>query len=217
MKTLQRSVLTTRTIINEMIVTQNELKEEIDNLKSTTQCEHCEKRQAASQARTIMAVAGQTEDDHIDAIIQGRKRKALWPLRHSTLRCFGTLDDLIKVRMHRSDRYQHVPIKIPKTEKNKAGDKACVLCSDSKVKRKTTWICSTCEVPLCNRVLLGQDGGSKSHHDLWHSAQNLIEEHEKCHQMLLDSRENNKKRHKTDATDAAADESTDQVKDEITV
>ena len=143
----------------------------------------------------------------INTIIQAWRHKNNWPIKYNTLRCFSVQDDLAKVRKHRSDKHQHVPVRIDKTANNKTGDKACVLCSDSKDRRRSKWMCSTCEVPLCTRVILGEEGGSRSHHDLWHSAKDIMEEHKRCHQMLLDSRENKKKLAKTgnDADDIDSD------------
>ena len=64
-------------------------------------------------------MAGQTPDEEIDAIIEARTRKAAWPVKHSILNCFSVQQDLVKVRFHHSEKYQHIPVRIPKTEKNK--------------------------------------------------------------------------------------------------
>lgn len=191
-QTLHKNSLADRTKIDNLIVTQNELKEELDNLKRILHS---------------VNIISEHKDMEINTIIQAWRHKNNWPIKYNTLRCFSVQDDLAKVRKHRSDKHQHVPVRIDKTANNKTGDKACVLCSDSKDRRRSKWMCSTCEVPLCTRVILGEEGGSRSHHDLWHSAKDIMEEHKRCHQMLLDSRENKKKLAKTgnDADDIDSD------------
>ncbi|KAL7539971.1 hypothetical protein ACHAWF_006558, partial [Thalassiosira exigua] len=116
---LQKSVLTSRSMINELVVVNNELKEELLKIKSATQCDNCKKKEVAFAAQTMLSVAGQTPDEEIDAIIEARRRKNSWPVKHSTLNCFSCQQDLVKVRFHHSEKYHHVPVRIPKTEKNK--------------------------------------------------------------------------------------------------
>ena len=59
-------------------------------------------------------------------ILDTRKRKQAWPIKHSTLNCFSVQQDLVKVRFHHSEKYQHVPIRIPKTDKNKGEYRAAL-------------------------------------------------------------------------------------------
>ena len=73
---------------------------------------------------------GKTTDEEIDAIIEDRKSKQQWPVKHSTLNSFCVQEDLVKVRFHHSEKYQHIPVRIPKTEKNKDGTKPCKMCSE---------------------------------------------------------------------------------------
>jgi hypothetical protein len=213
---LHKTVLNTRTIINELIVTQNELKDEIEKLKGTgttttpstvATCENCKCLvtnpatvvTATAQIHGASAVGGAplTPDEEIDHIIAERVRKSQWPVKHSTLNCFSVQADLVKLRYHHSEKYQHIPIRIPKTEKNKDGTKPCKLCSEGKVRRKTTWMCATCEVPLCTRPLMGEEadetGGVMTHHSRWHMARDLVAEHAKVHAALKDGRENRKR------------------------
>jgi hypothetical protein len=202
---LHKTVLNTRTIINELIVTQNELRDEIEKLKSPTAeptvatCENCKSTvsTAALPSLPLPRANTPTPDDEIDAIIESRQRKGQWPVKHSTLNCFSVQLDLVKLRFHHSEKYQHIPIRIPKTEKNKDGTKPCKLCSEGKIRRKTTWMCATCEVPLCTRPLMGEEaaegGGVLTHHARWHTARDLVAEHLKVHGNLRAGRENRKR------------------------
>lgn len=73
------------------------------------------------------------------------------------------------------------------------GTKPCKLCSEGKIRRKTTWMCSTCEVPLCTRPLLDEEGASLSHHARWHVAQDLKADHDRIHAILKNGRESRKR------------------------
>lgn len=142
----------------------------------------------------------------MDAIIEARKRKGQWPVKHSTLNCFSAQEELIKVRFHHSEKYQHIPIRIPKTDKNKDGTKPCKLCSEGKVRRKTTWMCATCEVPLCTRPLMDEDGSALTHHTAWHTERDLVAEHKRCHDTLKNGRESRKRSRDIAEGDVAADD-----------
>ena len=147
---LHKTVLNTRTIINELIVTQNELRDEIEKLRASPDtpatvatCEICKSSvlnpvSAAPVGLGIASPAPPTPDDEIDAIIEGRKSKNQWPVKHSTLNCFSVQADLVKLRFHHSEKYQHIPVRIPKTDNNKDGTKPCKLCSEGKVRRKVS-------------------------------------------------------------------------------
>lgn len=112
---LHKTVLNTRTIINELVVTQNELKDEIERLKlpgtpaTVATCENCKSTVAAPAASVHITAAGSTPDEEIDAIIEARQRKSQWPVKHSTLNCFSVQQDLVKLRFHHSEKYQHIP------------------------------------------------------------------------------------------------------------
>lgn len=190
---LHKTVLTSRSMINELVVANNELKEDLQSIKKSSQCEACKKKESTFVAQTMLSVAGQTPDEEIDTIIEQRKRKMTWPVKHATLNCFSVQQDLIKVRFHHSEKYQHIPIRIPKTDKNKDGTKPCKLCSEGKIRRKTTWMCATCEVPLCTRPLMDEDGSSLTHHARWHGVKDLITAHKKCHEDLKNGRESRKR------------------------
>eukprot|EP00571_Detonula_confervacea_P012583 CAMPEP_0172311470 /NCGR_PEP_ID=MMETSP1058-20130122/14750_1 /TAXON_ID=83371 /ORGANISM="Detonula confervacea, Strain CCMP 353" /LENGTH=412 /DNA_ID=CAMNT_0013024643 /DNA_START=74 /DNA_END=1312 /DNA_ORIENTATION=+ len=144
------------------------------------------------------SISGQTPDDEIDAIIESRRRKQDWPVKHSTLSCFSNHEDLVKVRFHHSEKYEHIPIRIPKSDKTKEGTKPCKLCSTGKIRRKTTWMCATCKVPLCTRPLIGEDGSALTHHTLWHTARDLMAEHERCHEEMKNGRQSRKREREED-------------------
>ena len=55
-------------------------------------------------------------------------------MKHSTINSFCVQEDLVKVRFHHSEKYQHIPVRIPKTEKNKDGTKPCKMCSEGKTR-----------------------------------------------------------------------------------
>lgn len=190
---LHKTVLTSRAMINELVVANNELKDELLKIKNTAQCDGCKKKEVAFAAQTMLSVAGRTPDEEIDNVIEARRNKQAWPVKHSTLNCFSVQQDLVKVRFHHSEKYQHIPVRIPKTDKNKDGTKPCKMCSEGKVRRKTTWMCATCEVPLCTRPLMDEDGSAMTHHTRWHNVRDLISEHKKCHDDLKNGRESRKR------------------------
>lgn len=101
--------------------------------------------------------------------------------------------DLAKIRFHHSNKYQHIPIRIQKTEKNKDGTKPCKLCSEGKIRRKTTWKCAVCEIPLCTKQLVGENTSSATHFALWHSESDLLPAHKRCFDELKSGRDSRKK------------------------
>lgn len=127
-----------------------------------------------------------TTDEHIDSIIHNKKNGEMpcWPAHR--LKKWIEEEDLQKIRLHRSVKYAHVPVRIPRTDKNKEGRLICKLCSGGKCNRNTTWMCSTCEVPLCVDTV---DGDMHlTHHVLWHRCVDLREEHERCNALLRERR-----------------------------
>lgn len=62
---------------------------------------------------------GHTPDEEIDMILAERRKKGTWPVKHSTVNFFNVQRDLVKIRFHHSEKYQHIPVRIPKSEKNK--------------------------------------------------------------------------------------------------
>ena len=61
---LHKTVLTSRSMINELVVSNNELKQEIQKIKHAAQCENCRKKDSATattyaaQGLLSVAVAG---------------------------------------------------------------------------------------------------------------------------------------------------------------
>jgi hypothetical protein len=86
---LNKTVLTTRSMINELIVTQNELKEEVERLKASSLCDGCKLKAETAPPLPLPTVAGQTPDEEINAIIEARRRKGTWPVKLSTVNCFS--------------------------------------------------------------------------------------------------------------------------------
>jgi len=196
--------------INGLVVANKGLKAEIVLLSSPNDGskkvakKYASKKEAAMKeaAAAVAAVAqrvlseagpGQTPDEEIEAIVATRKTAGGWPVRKGTVKGFSQDEDLIKIRFHHSEKFQHIPVRIPKTAQNKDGTKPCKLCSDGKIRRKTTWMCATCEVPLCTRPLMDEDGSCLTHHTRWHSARDLVLEHKKCHEDLTRGRESRKR------------------------
>ena len=126
-----------------------------------------------------------TTDEEIDNIIHQKKaHNQQWPVHR--LKKWIEEQDLQKIRLHRSLKYNHVPVRIARNDKNKEGRLICKLCSGGKCNRNTTWMCSTCEVPLCIDAVDGDS--SLTHHVLWHRALHLRVEHEKCNTLLKERR-----------------------------
>ncbi|KAK1745938.1 hypothetical protein QTG54_003862 [Skeletonema marinoi] len=193
---LNKTVLTSRTLINELITAQTDMKEELAKLRSSNvsgECQVCNNKRDAAVAMSAVASVGQTTDDLIATLIEGRTRKNQWPVKTNAVTCFTKDADLTKIRLHHSNRYQHIPIRIPKTEKNKDGTKPCKLCSEGKIRRKTTWMCAVCEAPLCTKPLVGEDSSAPTHFALWHSEKDLIPTHKRCFGELKGGRESRKK------------------------
>lgn len=71
---LNKTVLTSRTLINELITAQTDLKEEVEKLRSSSisggECQACNTRRDAATA--MSAVAG-TTDDLVATLIEGRR------------------------------------------------------------------------------------------------------------------------------------------------
>lgn len=139
-----------------------------------------------TQLQALPDQTSNTTDEHIDSIIYNKKNGEIpcWPVHR--LKKWIEDDDLQKVRLHRSMKHTHVPIRIPRTDKNKEGRLICKLCSGGKCNRNTTWMCSTCEVPLCVDTVDGD--ATLTHHVLWHQCVDLREEHERCNTLLRERR-----------------------------
>jgi hypothetical protein len=119
-------------------------------------------------------------DDDIDAIIESRTKRKLWPLKRRYCSSFTHEADLVRVRFHVSDRHGHLPVRIPKVDKNEGyglgnreGRLICRLCSGKTMNRNTSWMCATCVVPLCVDISNGDPGSSC--HARWHGCRDLVE------------------------------------------
>ena len=79
-----------------------------------------------SQAKALLSVGdgngsgidGTTEDNEIDDIIESRKEKKTLPLKRKYCSSFTNEVDLLKIRLHRSDKHSHKSVRIPKVDKN---------------------------------------------------------------------------------------------------
>ncbi|KAL7522923.1 hypothetical protein ACHAWX_007688 [Stephanocyclus meneghinianus] len=127
-----------------------------------------------------------TTDEQIDQILHAKQSQhGSWPVHR--LKKWIEEADLQKIRLHRTEKHAHVPVRIPRTDKNKEGRLICKLCSGGKCNRNTTWMCSTCEVPLCIDTVDGD--GEQTHHVRWHRCVDLREEHFRCNALLRGRRE----------------------------
>jgi 4-diphosphocytidyl-2C-methyl-D-erythritol kinase len=72
---LQKTVLTSRTMINELISAQNDMKSELEKLRGSGggECEVCANRRDAAVAMAAVTSTGQTTDELIDTLIEGRE------------------------------------------------------------------------------------------------------------------------------------------------
>ena len=145
-------------------------------------------------------------DDEIDAIIESRTKRKLWPLKRRYCPSFTHEADLVRVRFHVSDKYGHAPVRIPKVDKNEGyglgnreGRLICRLCSGKTMNRNTSWMCATCVVPLCVDVSGGDPNSSC--HARWHGCRNLVELNAALNSSL---RERRTSRKRSRATDEAA-------------
>ncbi len=68
-------------------------------------------------------------------------------------------------------------------------------------RRKTSYMCSTCGVPLCIKSIKGEDGNILSHHEKWHMIRNLIEEHRALNRKLQEYKDSRKRRRDEDEGD----------------
>ena len=72
---LNKTVLTSRTLINELITAQTDMKEELAKLRSSSvsgECQVCSNKRDAAVAMSTVSVAGQTTDELIETLIEGR-------------------------------------------------------------------------------------------------------------------------------------------------
>jgi len=139
-----------------------------------------------------------TTDEEVDAIIASRQQNNTWPVRLQPVKKFTHDPELLKLRFHHSLKHPHMPVFLAKTPKPdqdgkfKTNKKKCRLCQrlkdDGKIYRCTTWMCSTCQIPLCVKTLPSEPS-TESHFVKWHSALNLEEESARCSEALRRSME----------------------------
>lgn len=61
--------------------------------------------------------------------------------------------------------------------------------------RNTSWMCSTCEVPLCVKCLIGEENDiMMTHHGRWHTKRDLVAENEICFEAIVSRRVESGKR-----------------------
>ncbi|KAL3787258.1 hypothetical protein HJC23_004132 [Cyclotella cryptica] len=172
-----------------------------------------------------------TTDEEVDAIIASRRQNNTWPVRYQPNKKFTHDPDLLKLRFHHSLKHQHMPVFLPKTPKPdqngkfKTNKRKCRLCQrlkdDGKVYRCTTWMCSTCQIPLCIKTLPSEPS-TESHFVKWHSVLNLEEESARCSEALrrsmeIWSRERAKKRAREEEEDQDNYEEEEEEDEEATL
>ena len=143
-------------------------------------------------AAAINDTTSRTTDEETDAIIADLKEKKQWPVKRNAFKRFSEDASLIKVRFHRSLKYQHLPVRI--TGDTKEGRLNCKLCAKKDVSRNTAWMCSSCEMPLCVSCVDNEEKRTqKTHHVLWHTERDLEECREICNEKLKKVREDRKR------------------------
>lgn len=72
---LNKTVLTSRTLINELITAQTDMKEELAKLRNSSvsgECQTCNNKRSAAVAMSAVTGTSQTTDDLIETLIEGR-------------------------------------------------------------------------------------------------------------------------------------------------
>ena len=141
---------------------------------------------------------GPTQDHEIDAIIESRKDKKQWPLKRKYCTAYTQELDLFKLRFHKSEKYIHKSVRIPKVDKNegyglgnKEGRLICRLCSGKTINRNTSWMCGSCQVPLCVDIINGNP--ESSCHARWHNCEDLVSVNLTLNTALRERRESKKR------------------------
>jgi hypothetical protein len=238
-KRLNTSILTMRSMVNELITSHNELKDQMSKMQHTNvvatmealptipsvndgvlaALQHREGHHSKvpiKKERNTEIINGtktchadafktlftsiytpeelETTDEEIDEIISRRKQAGEWPIRQKTYLAFSTNLELLKIRFHHSQKYNHVPVRINDT-KGKDNRSRCKLCMSYNKKaskgagRNTSWMCSTCEVPLCVKCLIGEESDvRRTHHARWHLVRDLASENMMCCEEVNNSR-----------------------------
>ncbi|KAL9182577.1 hypothetical protein ACHAXT_013229 [Thalassiosira profunda] len=133
-----------------------------------------------------------TTDDEIDAIMESRRQRKAWPLKRKYVLAFTNEEEL---------HHAHKCVRIPKVDKsegeryglgNREGRLICRLCSGKAGNRNTSWMCSTCCVPLC--VDLKATGDERtSCLARWHLCRDLVTENAERNHALSEKRASNKR------------------------
>ncbi len=135
-------------MVNEIIMSHNEMREELESLKGSAgevkQQRETNQEQNVTNHTEELAVKAEIlptnkaptvdalSDAEIDAIIEDWSHNKQWP-PHCALKKFASDANLVKVRFHRSVKHQHMPVKIPAKEgTDKYLPRPCVLCSEGK-------------------------------------------------------------------------------------
>eukprot|EP00985_Skeletonema_marinoi_P032221 scaffold39077_cov189-Skeletonema_marinoi.AAC.8 len=187
--------------IDNLTKINSDLKEDLSALKNgqiRTKFKYINKGEGGVTTETWTTRPGETDDAEIEEIMESRKAAGTWPLKRNFAKSFSKEVDLVKIRFHTSEKHSHKPIRIPKVEKadgtygggNKEGRLICRLCSGGKANRNTSWMCSTCQVPLCVDY---QGSPDHSCHYRWHSCDDLIKQHEIVNGALKNKRETKKR------------------------
>jgi len=112
---------------------------------------------------------GKTLPDDIRGIINSRRH---WPLKTKRIENFAS-NSLTRLRLcpgiHHTTAIENL--------------KSCTLCCvDRDTKRKTKTMCSTCQIPLCTKLI---GDATETCFEKWHSRDDLVEAHmEQCGHLL---------------------------------
>ena len=163
----------------------------------------CQKRFAAAHLTTPVAAARTTEnqysavirlqEDELLNLVEKRKHSSTlsWPLKRKRVATFANDKGLEKLRLFKTQRIDHKAAIITEDSglmtnstscKNK---KHCALCKI----RRTTRMCSWCEVPLCtsNRTRSDPGGEKLTCFQRWHSVTDLVTESEAAKADISDT------------------------------
>ena len=159
----------------------------------------CQKRFAAAHLTTPVAAANeyssvirQQENELLDLIEKRKHSSTLsWPLKKFRVATFANDEGLKRLRLFKTQRIHHEAAIItevsglrtsPTSNNNK---KTCALCTI----RRTTRMCSWCEVPLCtsNRRRSDPGGEKLTCFQRWHSVTDLVTESEAAKADISDT------------------------------
>jgi hypothetical protein len=149
--------------------------------------------QNQNRVNTALGATGVADREFQNAIRE-RLAKKRWPVLTKKLNTFSDNDTLNRFRRHVSVMFPHNRVANPMVANKKNGSEImvvsrqkCVLCLKGSTGRKTMYMCDTCKVPLCTRVLRGEAKTAPTHFALWHSCNDLKAERNRCHTALKQS------------------------------